>query len=101
MPFTPEKPENPRDLFVYGDDEIDQAAILMYYPQEGLFYRDAGLWKEITTEDDWEFDTDGLIIFYVDPAFIARYDEAEIANEPISLEEVVEYESAGPVEITE
>jgi hypothetical protein len=101
MAFSPEKPENPRDLFVYGDDEIDQAAILMYDSDDGLFYRDKGNWNEITQEDDWEFDTDGLIIFYVDPAFITRYDEAETANEPISLEEVTKYESAGPVEITE
>jgi hypothetical protein len=101
MPFTPENPDNPRDLLVHCDDEIDQAAILMYDSDVGLFYRDKGSWHEITEEDDWEFDLDGLIIFYVVPAFINRYDEAEVADEPISLEEVSKYESAGPIEVTE
>jgi hypothetical protein len=101
MAFTPEKPENPRDLYVYGDDDIDQAAILMYDSDEGLFYRDKKKWNQITKEDDWEFDIDGLIVFYVDPSFTARYDEAETADEPISLEEVAKYESIGPAEVTE
>jgi hypothetical protein len=101
MPFTPEKPDNPRDLFVFCDDEIDQAAILMYDSDVGLFYRDKGKWNKITEDDDWEFDLDCLIVFYVLPTFTNRYDEAEAADEPISLEEVSKYESAGPIEITE
>lgn len=96
MAFTPDKPENPQDLICYCDTDIDQAAILTYESDDGFFYRDNFEWKEITPEDDWELDFDGLIRVYVDPAFIAAYDEAEKQDLPISIEEVMKYESAGP-----
>jgi len=96
MAFTPEKPELPQDLVCYCDPEEDQAFVLMYESDDGLFYRDKGEWKEITPEDDWEFDLDGLITVYVDPAFIEVYDEADSEDLAISIEDVVKYESAAP-----
>lgn len=96
MAFTPEKPNSPKDLICHCDPDIDQAAILTYQSDDGLFYRDELQWKEMTSEDDWEFDFDGLIVVYVDPAFIAAYDEAETQDLAIPIEDVVKYESVGP-----
>jgi hypothetical protein len=96
MAFTPNKPENPKDLICYCDTDIDQAAILTYESDDGFFYRDNFEWKEITPEDDWELDFDGLIRVYIDSAFIAVYDEAEKQDLAISIDEVMKYESVGP-----
>jgi len=96
MAFTPDKPEFPQDLVCYCDTEINQAAILTYESDDGLFYRDNFEWKEITEEDDWELDFDGLIVVYVDSAFIAVYDEGEREDLAIPIDEVLKYESVGP-----
>jgi len=98
MAFTPEKPEFPEDLFCFCDPDLDEAVILVYESDEGLFYRDKGQWKEMSQEDDWEFDLDGLIVIYVDPAFIAVYDEADAEDLAIPVEDVLEYESVEPEE---
>lgn len=96
MAFTPESPEFPEDLFCFCDPDADEAVVLMYESDDGLFYRDKGEWKEITEEDDWEFDLDGLIVVYVDPAFIQVYDQADAEDLVIPVEDVVEYESVSP-----
>ena len=96
MAFTPEKPDFPQDLTCHCDTDLNQAAILTYESDDGLFYRDNFEWKEITEEDDWELDFDGLIVVYVDPAFIAVYDEAEKQDTAIPIDEVLKYESVGP-----
>ena len=46
---------------------------------------------ELSDEDD-VFDFDGLMVIYVDPAFIAIYDEAEGSSEAIGMDELKEYE---------
>jgi hypothetical protein len=98
MAFTPENPEFPEDLFCFCDPDADEAVVLMYESDDGLFYRDKGQWKEITEEDNWEFDLDGLIIIYVDPAFIPVYDEADAEDLAIPVEDVLKYESMEPEE---
>ena len=98
MAFTPEKPEFPEDLFCFCDPDLDEAVILVYESDEGLFYRDKGQWKEMSQEDDWEFDLDGLIVIYVDPAFTAVYDEADAEDLAIPVEDVAKYESMEPEE---
>ena len=65
MAFRPENPEFPEDLYVLCDPEKDAVFVLYYEPGNELFYRDEGQWKEITEEDEWEFDLDGLIDFNV------------------------------------
>jgi hypothetical protein len=47
---------------------------------------------ELSDEGD-PFDFDGLMVIYVDPAFIAVYDEAEGSSEAIGMNELKEYES--------
>lgn len=94
MAFTPDKPEFPQDLVCYCNPDKNQAITIFYDSADGLFYRDKGQWKEITPEDDWEFDLDGTISFYVDPAFIPVYDEADINDLAVPIEMVAEYESA-------
>lgn len=96
MAFSPENPENPKDLTCHCDTDIDQAAILTYTSGEATFYRDEFEWKEIKDNDDWELDFDGLIIVHVDPAFIAVYDEAEKQDLAIPIDEVLKYESVSP-----
>lgn len=93
MTFRPENPELKEDLYALFDDELNETAVLIYESDEGVFYRNEGEWKELSNEDDTEFDFDGLIVIYVDPAFIPVYDEAESNDEAIPLDEVKEYES--------
>lgn len=94
MAFTPEKPELEEDLYVLFDDELNEVVVLIYESDEGIFYRNEGQWKELSEEDDTEFDFDGLIVMYVGPAFIPVYDEAEGNDEAIDYNEVKEYEPA-------
>ena len=94
MAFSPEKPERPQDLICYCDPDIDQAITIFYDSADGVFYRDKGQWKEITDEDNWEFDLDGTISFYVDPAVMPVYDEADMQDFAVPIEMVAEYESA-------
>jgi nuclear transport factor 2 (NTF2) superfamily protein len=96
MAFTPENPEFPEDLYVFVDPDKDAVYVLMYESDDGLFYRDKGQWKEITEEDNWEFDLDGLIDINVDPAFIELYDKADAEDWALSTEEVLKYESTEP-----
>lgn len=98
MAFTPEKPEFPEDLYVFIDPEKDAVFVLMYESDEGLFYRYQGEWREISEEDDWEFDLDGLIDVNVDPAFIQLYDQADAEDFALSGEDVAKYESTEPEE---
>ena len=49
--------------------------------------------EEITEEDEWEFDLDGLIDFNVNPSFIELYDKADAEDYAISIEDVLKYES--------
>ncbi len=93
MAFTPNKPERPQDLVCYCNPDTDQAITIFYDSADGLFYRDKGQWKEITPEDDWEFDLDGTVSFYVDPAFISVYDSADMEDYAVPIELVAEYES--------
>jgi|LakMenE18May11ns_1017448.scaffolds.fasta_scaffold9179307_2 hypothetical protein len=93
MAFRPENPEFPEDLYVLCDPEKDAVFVLYYEPGNELFYRDEGQWKEITEEDEWEFDLDGLIDFNVNPAFIELYDKADAEDYAISIEDVLKYES--------
>ena len=93
MAFSPNKPERPQDLICVCNPDIDQAITIFYDSADGLFYRDKGQWKEITPEDDWEFDLDGTISFYVDPAFIPVYDSADMEDYAVPIELVAEYES--------
>ena len=93
MAFTPEKPESLTDLFCFFDPDLEEVAILIYESDEGSFYRDKSTWKEISDEDDWEFDIDGLIIIYVNPEYIAVYDEADQEDLAISYEDTIKYES--------
>ena len=92
MAFTPDKPENIEDLYALIDTEFDEVAVVIYESDEGTFYRQNGDWMELSDEDD-HFDFDGLMVIYVDPAFIAVYDEAEGSNEAIGMNELKEYES--------
>ena len=92
MAFTPDKPENIEDLYALIDTEFDEVAVVIYESDEGTFYRHNGDWMELSDEDD-HFDFDGLMVIYVDPAFIAVYDEAEGSNEAIGMNELKEYES--------
>jgi hypothetical protein len=99
MAFTPENPEFPEDLYVFIDPDKDDAVyVLMYESDDGLFYRDKGQWKEITQEDDWEFDLDGLIDINVDPAFTEVYDKADAEDIAIFVDDVMEYASTEPEE---
>ena len=99
MAFTPENPEFPEDLYVFIDPDKDDAVyVLMYESDDGLFYRDKGQWKEITQEDDWEFDLDGLIDINVDPAFTEIYDKADAEDIAIFVDDVMEYASTEPEE---
>jgi len=99
MAFTPENPEFPEDLYVFIDPDKDDAVyVLMYESDDGLFYRDKGQWKEITQEDDWEFDLDGLIDINVGPAFIEVYDKADAEDIAIFVDDVMEYASTEPEE---
>jgi hypothetical protein len=93
MAFTPDKPENISDLYALIDTEFDEVAVVIYESDEGTFYRQNGDWMELSDEDD-VFDFDGLMVIYVDPAFIAVYDEAEGSSEAIGMDELKEYESA-------
>ena len=92
MAFTPDKPENIEDLYALIDTEFDEVAVVIYESDEGTFYRQNGDWMELSDEDD-HFDFDGLMVIYVDPAFIAVYDEAEGSNEAIGMNQLKEYES--------
>ena len=93
MAFTPDKPENISDLYALIDTEFDEVVVIIYESDEGTFYRRNGNWMELSDEDD-VFDFDGLMVIYVDPAFIAVYDEAEGSSEAIGMDELKEYESA-------
>ena len=93
MTFSPNKPELPTDLICWCDTDINQAALLIYTSDEGDFYRNENIWKEISPDSDWEFDFDGLITVCVDPSFIPIYDKAEADNSELPIEEVVKYES--------
>ena len=90
--FSPDNPENIEDLYALIDTEFDEVAVVIYESDEGTFYRQNGDWMELSDEDD-HFDFDGLMVIYVDPAFIAVYDEAEGSNEAIGMNELKEYES--------
>ena len=92
MAFTPDKPENIEDLYALIDTEFDEVAVIIYESDEGTFYRNNSDWMELSDESD-PFDFDGLMVIYVDPAFIAVYDEAEGSNEAIGMNELKEYES--------
>ena len=92
MAFTPDKPENIEDLYALIDTEFDEVAVIIYESDEGTFYRHNGNWIELSDEDD-HFDFDGLMVIYVDPAFIAIYDEAEGSSEAIGMDELKKYES--------
>ena len=92
MAFTPDKPENIEDLYALIDTEFDEVSVIIYESDEGTFYRNNGDWMELSDEGD-PFDFDGLMVIYVDPAFIAVYDEAEGSNEAIGMNELKEYES--------
>ena len=92
MAFTPDKPENIEDLYALIDTEFDEVAVIIYESDEGTFYRNNGDWMELSDEGD-PFDFDGLMVIYVDPAFIAVYDEAEGSNEAIGMNQLKEYES--------
>ena len=72
---------------------MDSGIAEIYESDEGTFYRQNGDWIELSDEDD-HFDFDGLMVIYVDPAFIAVYDEAEGSSEAIGINELKEYESA-------
>jgi len=93
MAFTPDKPKNISDLYALIDTEFDEVVVVIYESDEGTFYRQNGDWIELSDEDD-HFDFDGLMVIYVDPAFIAVYDEAEGSSEAIGINELKEYESA-------
>jgi len=93
MAFTPDKPENIEDLYALIDTEFDEVTVIIYESDEGTFYRRNGDWIELSDEDDL-FDFDGLMVIYVDPAFIAVYDEAEGFSEAIGMNELKEYELA-------
>ena len=92
MAFTPDKPENIEDLYALIDTEFDEVIVIIYESDEGTFYRNNGDWMELSDEGD-PFDFDGLMVIYVDPAFIAVYDEAEGSNEAIGMDELKKYES--------
>ena len=92
MAFTPDKPENIEDLYALIDTEFDEVIVIIYESDEGTFYRNNGDWMELSDESD-PFDFDGLMVIYVDPAFIAVYDEAEGSNEAIGMNQLKEYES--------
>ena len=92
MAFTPDKPENIEDLYALIDTEFDEVSVIIYESDEGTFYRNNGDWMELSDEGD-PFDFDGLMVIYVDPAFIAVYDEAEGSNEAIGMNQLKEYES--------
>ena len=92
MAFTPDKPENIEDLYALIDTEFDEVAVIIYESDEGTFYRNNSDWMELSDEGD-PFDFDGLMVIYVDPAFIAVYDEAEGSNEAIGMDELKKYES--------
>lgn len=92
MAFTPDKPENIEDLYALIDTEFDEVAVIIYESDKGTLYRHKGQWMELNDEDD-HFDFDGLMVIYVDPAFIAVYDEAEGSSEAIGMDELKEYES--------
>ena len=92
MAFTPDKPENIEDLYALIDTEFDEVIVIIYESDEGTFYRNNGDWMELSDESD-PFDFDGLMVIYVDPAFIAVYDEAEGSNEAIGMDELKKYES--------
>ena len=92
MAFTPDKPENIEDLYALIDTEFDEVAVIIYESDEGTFYRNNSDWMELSDEGD-PFDFDGLMVIYVDPAFIAVYDEAEGSNEAIGMNQLKEYES--------
>lgn len=94
MAFTPDKPENKEDLVCFYDTELNEQAFLMYENESEVFYRNNGEWVAIQDSDKTQPDLDGLIMVYVDPAFTPVYDEAQKANEAMSLEEVEQYESA-------
>jgi len=94
MAFSPNKPERPQDLVCVCDPDINQAITIFYDYGEGLFYRDKGQWKEILEEDDWEFDLDGTVSFYVDPTFIVVYDSADMEDYAVPIDLVAEYQSA-------
>jgi len=94
MAFSPNKPERPQDLVCVCDPDINQAITIFYDSGEGLFYRDKGQWKEILEEDDWEFDLDGTVSFYVDPTFIAVYDSADMGDYAVPIDLVAKYQSA-------
>ena len=96
MTFSPDKPENATDLICHCDPDTEQSYVLIYSCDEGDFYRQAGQWKEISDDADWEFNLDGLIVVYVGPAFIPVYDKAEADNAVLPIEEVVKYESVSP-----
>ena len=92
MAFTPDKPENIEDLYALIDTEFDEVSVVIYESDEGTFYRNNSDWMELSDEGD-PFDFDGLMVIYVDPAFIAVYDEAEVSSEAIGMDELKEYES--------
>ena len=86
-PFSPDNPENIEDLYALIDTELDEVAVIIYESDKGTFYRHKGQWMELSDEDD-HFDFDGLMVIYVDPAFIAVYDEAEGSSEAIGMVEL-------------
>jgi hypothetical protein len=88
-------------LICYCDPDTDQAITIFYDSADGLFYRDQGQWKVISDDDDWEFDLDGTISFFVDPSFIPIYDEADMMGAIVPIEIVAKYESIGKETIQE
>jgi hypothetical protein len=100
-PFSPENLERPQDLICYCDPDTDQAITIFYDSADGLFYRDQGQWKVISDDDDWEFDLDGTISFFVDPSFIPIYDEADMMGAIVPIEIVAKYELIGKETIQE
>ncbi len=97
-----EKPELLKSLFCFFDPDLAQVAALFYESNEETFYRHEGKWKiygakgewkKLSSVAEWEFDLDGSILIYVNPEFVAVYDEAEQNDIVISYEDTIKYES--------
>lgn len=93
MAFTPDNPEDPRDLQAHCDPDKDVVSLLIYSCPEGDFFRDAREWKEIPVDGDWTFNLDGLVRVYVEPEFTYVFDSEDLTGVVTTIEDAILFES--------
>ncbi len=96
--LNPDNPELTSDLVAYADisEGVYQVVLLIYFSDEGNFYRSKGKWKKLS--DEHSINLDDLITYNVLPTFTAIFDQSEEDGIPLPVKEMFEHEVPGSVE---